>query len=158
MLHRRPAHLGLLALAAAAGSASAQCTWYVPDVPDLDQQRNAVGSTPGLPGDGTMYCVPTSFTNWFAYLANHGIPQPNSLDGPRDWESNASYDRVTSVLSTMGALMNTDPAGGTKGGSIPGAKAYAALWMNGDVIVSGSSVWGPDALSDDGICGSWIGK
>src|SRR5690242_7779464 len=99
-----------LALLAASGLARAQCDWFIDDVPDFDQRRLASGGHAGLPGDGGMYCVPTSFTNWFAYVANRGIPQPNGLDGPRDWKDNANYDHVTSILTTMGVLMETDPS------------------------------------------------
>ena len=41
-----------------------------------------------------MYCAPTSFTNWFAYLSNRGIPQALTLDGARAWEDNANYSHV----------------------------------------------------------------
>lgn len=68
-------------------SAMAQNSWFVEDVPDFDQRRSASTGIVGLPADGGMYCVPTSTLNWFAYLANRGTPQPGTLAGPRDWQS-----------------------------------------------------------------------
>ncbi len=133
--------LGACWMLAAAGLACGQCTWFVPDVPDFDQHRTDTRSVPGLPTNGKMYCVPTSYTNWFAYVANRGVPQAGSLDGPRDWEDNANYDRVTSVLAQMGAFMNTDPEDGTHGG-VSGAVFYASIYASGDLTISASSVFG----------------
>ena len=129
----------ILALIAASGTASAQeCTWFVDDVPDFDQRRlNA------LPANGGMYCVPTSFTDWFAYLANRGVPQPLTLDGPRDWESSANYNRVSDTLTLMGGLMATDPADGTDlNNALDGAKFYSLLNLNSDLVFCGEYVWG----------------
>ncbi|MCC6661854.1 MAG: hypothetical protein IT437_13320 [Phycisphaerales bacterium] len=142
LMRRQIASLATL-LASAAGAA-AQCSWSVSDVPDFDQKRRTSASTPGLPNDGKMYCVPTSAVNWFAYFANHGIEQPLTLDGPRDWESNAEYDRVTGVIDLMGDFMQTSPSEGTKGQGTAGAAFYAALFTQGDVTVIGHSMFGDD--------------
>ncbi|MBL9031365.1 MAG: hypothetical protein JNM80_06625 [Phycisphaerae bacterium] len=138
---RAAGYTAAIVMATAAGSASAQCSWFVPDVPDFDQRRTTTAQHPGLPGNGSMYCAPTAFTNWMAYLANRGISQPNTLDGPRDWESAAEYDRVTSVLVLVGTLMGTSASEGTKAGFVPGARSYADLFANGDLIVGKSSLF-----------------
>jgi len=133
----------LLAIAGlAASSAHAQCTWFIDDVPDFDQRRLASGGVDGLPGNGGMYCVPTSFTNWFAYLANRGLPQAITLSGPRDWQSNSNYNRVTDTLALMGTLMETHATEGTKGKAVSGATLYSLLTMAGDVVITGQSIWG----------------
>ncbi|MFN0134347.1 MAG: hypothetical protein ACKVW3_17680 [Phycisphaerales bacterium] len=141
MCRRSLAQRSVLSVLCLAGSASAQCSWLVDDVPDFDQRRTTTAQHAGLPNDGNMYCGPTSVTNWMAYLANRGISQPNTLAGPRDWESQNEYDRVTSVLLTMGTLMGTSPSGGTKGGLVPGARIYSSLFANGDIIVGKSSLF-----------------
>lgn len=139
-----PSRLALAALlfAAAGSAARAQCNWFIPDVPDFDQRRLTSSGVAGLPGNGGMYCVPTSFTNWFAYAANNGSPQPLTLAGPRNWEDNANYNRVTDVLTFMGTLMNTDPIEGTRGGSVSGASLYAVFAAPGDFVITGDHVWG----------------
>jgi hypothetical protein len=129
-------------LLAITGSACAQCTWFIDDVPDFDQRRSASGGIDGLPGNGGMYCVPTSFTNWFAYLANRGLPQPLTLAGPRNWEDNANYDRVTDALDFLGTLMETHPTEGTKGKAVSGAKLYNTFACGGDLVISGDHIWG----------------
>ena len=124
------------ALLLVAGSARAQCDFWVPYVPDFDQRRSAIGGTAGLPADGGMYCAPTSVVNWFAYFSNHGLPQPATLAGPRVWQSNSNYDRVTNALSLMGALMGTDPINGTTGGGeYNGALAYSLIHTFPNIVV-----------------------
>lgn len=119
-------------LVACAGGARAQCDFWIPHVPDFDQKRSGA-----LPGDGGMYCVPTSVTNWFAYFANRGIPQPATLDGPRVWQSNSNYNRVTSTLSLMGSLMSTNASTGTNGNNgLAGAQAYSLIAAQSKVTVS----------------------
>jgi hypothetical protein len=122
----------ILALAGACISAHAQCAYDLALVPDFDQRRlNA------LPGNGSMYCVPTSVTNWFAYFANRGIPQPNGLAGPRNWQSNFNYDRASEHISIMGMLMQTSAADGTTGGKGRlGAEAYSYLFAQNKIIVT----------------------
>src|SRR5689334_17026377 len=80
-LHMTNRAMGRRAMAAAraaalaglvgAGAARAQCDWFVQHVPDFDQRRQNTSTVLGLPGDGSMYCVPTSTLNWCAYIANH---------------------------------------------------------------------------------------
>jgi hypothetical protein len=107
----------VVCLGAAAGSAHGQCNVYRWNVPDFDQKRN------GLAGDGGMYCVPTSATNWMAYIANHGYSP--MMSGPRDWPSQSNYSLVTSTDSFMGALMGTTAAGGTGGaGGLAGLQTF----------------------------------
>ncbi len=97
----------LIILAGAAGAAQAQCNVYRWSVPDFDQKRD------GLAGDGGMHCVPTSATNWMAYISNHGFPP--MMSGPRDWQSQANYNLVTGTDALMGNLMGTTAADGTTG-------------------------------------------
>ncbi len=44
------------------------CSISIPGVPDFDQKRATTATVSGLPNDGAMYCVPTSATDWFAYM------------------------------------------------------------------------------------------
>ncbi|HMN40955.1 MAG TPA: GC-type dockerin domain-anchored protein [Phycisphaerales bacterium] len=102
---------------ALAGSVSAQCSLYRWSVPDFDQKRT------GLPGNGGMYCVPTSATNWMAYISNQGFPP--MMSGPRNWQSQANFGFVTTTDALMGSLMGTTTADGTYGGAgNDGLKAY----------------------------------
>ncbi|MCC6322479.1 MAG: hypothetical protein IT438_13700 [Phycisphaerales bacterium] len=94
-----------------------QCHIYRWNVPDFDQKRDA------LPGDGGMYCVPTSATNWMAYIANRGYPF--MMSGPRDWQSQANYSLVTQTDASMGVLMSTSATGGTGGNTgLTGLQSY----------------------------------
>ncbi len=89
-------------------SVHGQCDVYRLGVPDFDQRRT------GLPGGGNCYCCPTSISNWFAYISNNGYPAV--FLGPRDWQSPANYDDVTTLLGWVGQAMGTqdgvDPDGG----------------------------------------------
>jgi hypothetical protein len=126
-----------LLVAGAAPSALAQCDFWIPYVPDFDQRRSVGAGAAGLPANGSMYCVPTSVSNWFAYFANRGLPQPLTFAGPRSWQSNSNYNRVTSVLSTMGSLMNTDPSNGTNGDDgYAGAMIYSLAYTLNRVTVN----------------------
>lgn len=106
-MNARISALALLACCGLAGVAEAQVNIYRWNVPDFDQRRDA------LPGDGDMHCVPTSATNWMAYIANQGYAP--MMSGPRNWQDNANYSFVTQNIDLMGSLMNTDPADGTNG-------------------------------------------
>jgi len=131
-----PALAAALVLLAGAPAAMAQCNWTIPYVPDFDQKRIADTGIPGLPGNGGMYCVPTSVTNYFAYFANRGLPQPATLNGPRSWQLNSNYNQVTSTLATMGSLMNTSTANGTTGsGGKAGAWLYQLTFAQNKVVV-----------------------
>lgn len=107
---------GALACSLAA-PALGQCDIYRWNVPDFDQKRDA------LPGDGGMYCVPTSAVNWMAYISNHGFGP--MMAGPRNWQSNANYGFVTTTDALMGSLMDTSATGGTTGDDgLDGLRAY----------------------------------
>jgi hypothetical protein len=104
----KPLAVSVLALAALAGSAHAQCTINRYGVPDFDQKRDA------LPNNGNMFCVPTSFTNQRGYIANHGYG--NIMGGGGNWQSQANYNYITARIDAMGDYMDTDPFDGTGGG------------------------------------------
>ena len=108
--------VGAIALAGPAPSLRADVTdafyanssvyhYRVVGMTDIDQKRT------GLGGNGSMYCVPTSCFNLFAYAANHGFPvgglPPANYMGP------VQYGYVTTWLDFIGDLMNTDAQDGT---------------------------------------------
>jgi hypothetical protein len=108
-----------LALAAAAGAASAQCTIYRLAMPDFDQKRAA------FPNDGKMYCVPTATANALAYISNHGFPA--TFGGPKDWSRTdaAMYGYTTERIQILATLMGTSATKGTGGaGWNAGTKFY----------------------------------
>jgi hypothetical protein len=72
---------------------------------DIDQKRT------GLGGNGSMYCVPTSCFNLFAYAANHGFPVGGLP--PANYMGSGQYGYVTTWLDFIGDLMNTSASGGT---------------------------------------------
>ncbi|MGP1346083.1 MAG: hypothetical protein ACTS3F_05365 [Phycisphaerales bacterium] len=82
-------------------------------MPDLDQRRTA--DTPngiaGLPGNGGMYCVPTSTVNMMIYAANHGFPGVSPGSGNFALQTN--YALATSTIADMGQEMGTTAGGGT---------------------------------------------
>jgi hypothetical protein len=137
-----------LSLAAAAGlsicgqAAAQNCSWRITDIPDFDQRRYGLSSVGGLPGDGNMYCVPTSAIDWMAYFANRGIPQPLGLAGPRDWQSQDEYVRVGQAIGLMGDLMETTAAEGTYGGpGLDGLSDYLGIYAQGDITASYMGFW-----------------
>ncbi|USN99220.1 MAG: hypothetical protein H6810_00640 [Phycisphaeraceae bacterium] len=84
---------------------------------DFDQKRATTTGIPGLPGDGGMYCVPTSASNLMAYIDRHGYANNPFIDGPGllDWTSSSTavYNAATAYIDAMGDDMNTDPDDGT---------------------------------------------
>lgn len=89
-------------------------------MPDLDQRRST------LPADGSMYCVPTSTLNIFAYAANHGFPSAPPEDG--NWQLQSKYVEASLWLYLLGDWMDTDPEDGTKGnGTKAGLDAMLAM-------------------------------
>lgn len=78
---------------------------------DHDQRRD------DLPGDGGMYCVPTSTYNLINFMGKHGLP--GMLKHPSDPNNvilnSNPYDGHTLRIASLGAFMNTDPNNGTNG-------------------------------------------
>jgi len=104
------------AILAAAGSASGQCTALIrAQVPDFDQRRaTSFSSNPpiiGLDNDGSMYCVPASWTNFMGWIANKGYT--NAMGSSGNWAAASRYQLVTNRMSQMGDLMDTSGTGGT---------------------------------------------
>jgi hypothetical protein len=80
--------------------------------------------------------------DWLAYFANRGLPQPGTLAGPRDWQSQSEYLRVSDVISLMGSFMGTDPEEGTNSeDGIDGLRAYISLFAAGDLTATRFGVW-----------------
>jgi hypothetical protein len=78
--------------------------WGSP-LPDFDQRRE------GLPANGGMFCVPTSFANLMAYYSTHGYPQLFP-----DYQPTASwteYDNITANIGLIGVYMQCDAQDGT---------------------------------------------
>jgi hypothetical protein len=76
---------------------------------DFDQRWDA------LPGNGGMYCVPTSMINLMAFLSQNGYPKlwrrlPAFVPGSSPKYSNAN---IIANLSIMGDYMDTDAQDGT---------------------------------------------
>lgn len=88
-------------------------SYEITHMPDLDQRRQEGAGVFGLPGNGSMYCVPTSTMNMFIYAANHGFP--NVLPGPGNWQSNSLYNAATINIFLLGEMMETDAREGTGG-------------------------------------------
>jgi hypothetical protein len=88
-------------------------SYFISDVPDLDQRWKA------LPGEGSMYCVPTSAMDWLYYVAKHGVPR--AVVFPDESDKN----KIVANLAMMGAYMKTHPKDGTTGdGAVDGLEDY----------------------------------
>jgi hypothetical protein len=99
--------------------------YQITHMPDLDQRRMAGPGILGLPGNGAMYCVPTSTMNMMMYMANHGFPAV--LPGPGAWQNQNLYNAATLNLAVMGIHMSTDAEDGTGGdGWLNGANSWLA--------------------------------
>ncbi len=105
-----------------AGAAGADiCDVSRAGVPDFDQKRESAPGIVGLPNDGRMYCVPTSWVDWLGFMANNGYPEAigasASVYGPQQWEgpdpAMTRYNLIGGAISDMGDLMDTDPYDGT---------------------------------------------
>jgi hypothetical protein len=116
------------AAALAAPAAARPCTWSIGSlqngfVPDFDQKRQPgplfwdgsqfINIPAGLPGNGSMYCSPTSHINWMAYFANHGFPALMQGGSSPSWQSQSEYENVTASIAELGIDMETDPSDGT---------------------------------------------
>lgn len=113
--------VGAFAAASPASAAPLQTAKYdFNQMPDLDQNRNmgvdAAGvNHAGLPGNGDMYCGPTSAMDALGWMAQ--TAKPTLTPGVQDWTLAPNYEPATAHLARMGQLMNTDPAAGTTQGN-----------------------------------------
>ncbi len=99
-------------------------SWRVTYMPDYDQKRAVGSGVFGLPGNGSMYCVPTSMINLGGYVARHGYPfvGPGPIYVPAN---TTEYNTITSNIASLGVLMSTSPSNGTYGdGWLAGSKAW----------------------------------
>jgi hypothetical protein len=97
--------------------------YKITNMPDFDQRRSPKVGTPGLPGGGNMYCVPSSTLNMLAYVAKHGYPAvpPGNLI----WQLPLTYNTATAELDDLGDLMGTTVLGGTNAeGAFDGTTDY----------------------------------
>jgi hypothetical protein len=109
--------------AGSAGTALAQCNISRYGIPDFDQRRSY------LPGNGDMYCVPTSCTNMMGYMANHGYAVALN-HASSNWAAPAEYPFVNVRDYNMGLFMDTSATGGTTlGGAMDGLLDYFD-WYN----------------------------
>ncbi len=125
-----------LAVASATAPALADEFRFRADMPDFDQRRS------GLPNNGNMYCVPTSFVNICGYFRNYGMP--NMLDGSNP----NSHSEMTGLIFLMGFLMGTHPEDGTRG-SWPTEFAWVDSKTSKLVFMGAwgpSSTWGFNAV------------
>ncbi|MCI0631090.1 MAG: hypothetical protein L0Y44_10615 [Phycisphaerales bacterium] len=136
-------------------------SYQITHMPDLDQRRSlAMHPNPyGLPGNGSMYCVPTSTMNMIMYVANHGFPAV--APGPGNWQSNALYNDAGEAIDTMGILMNTSASGGTGGNDAFNATKLWMDWESGKFTVTAyfpTQNFTPyfSNLTETAICGSLI--
>ena len=95
-------------VAAITAAAAGQTCWvYRPGVPDFDQTRIGLGN------DGKNHCVPTSWTNWFAFFQDNGYAGLMGLPGnPVDWQT-YSHGFVTNRINALGNALGTNPYKGT---------------------------------------------
>jgi hypothetical protein len=109
-------------------------------LPDLDQRREPNEPfVAGLPGNGSMYCAPTSAVNLIAYIAAHGYPLLGPGPGPWGPEADLNqpkYKQATATILQMGGQMGTDAVTGTAGGMKPGVDAwFANNGLSGSFVV-----------------------
>lgn len=121
--------------------------YKITQMTDLDQRRDDASGIPGLPGNGGMYCVPTSTVNMMIYAANHGFP--GMAPGPGNYNYNGGlYNYSTQVIAQMGMLMGTTPEDGTNGGQwYNGMKAWLSASYPGLFTIThytGSGNFGPN--------------
>lgn len=128
-------------------SSASQYTYKVTQVPDFDQRRDAT------PNNGSMYCAPTSALNWAAYLSGHGY---NFVaPGWGNWQSQDLYPLATISQVAMGAVMGTDPSGGT---DLEGMLGGAGAWFgNSHFIHFGQNSAGFTSLTYDNLANLALG-
>jgi len=78
-------------------------SYQIQYMPDLDQRRF------GLPGDGSMFCVPTATMNLFAYVAEWGLDQ--FPPGPGVYQHQVTHSVMTNHLDDLGDMMDTGTDG-----------------------------------------------
>ncbi|MBM4112837.1 MAG: hypothetical protein FJ253_05600, partial [Phycisphaerae bacterium] len=101
-------------------------------MPDLDQRRDDCCESPGLPGDGSGYGVPTSMMNLLCYPSNHGIPLLSPGSG--NWQWNGLYEDATDAIAELGDYMATSPATGTGAGAwSDGTQDWLDLYAHGQL-------------------------
>jgi hypothetical protein len=119
-------------------------------MPDLDQTRNIGGNI--LPGNGEMYCAPTTSIDWMINLYNENfigiIPAP-----PNGNQYDFTYD--TNLINQMGssAYMQTSTVYGTYGDPF---QSGVIKWLNTNLpsvpfnvnFLQGSAASAPPLLSD----------
>jgi hypothetical protein len=101
-----------VSIAALSGAALAADDFFaIFGIPDHDQRRIQ------LPGNGGMYCAPTSAYNIVNYMAMHGVPSLyNCLIDPGNFNLiNDPYKGHSQRILLMGAYMDTDAEDGTNG-------------------------------------------
>lgn len=104
----------LLAFAASVLAAHAQTTFSRPQMRDYDQRRA------NLPGNGSMYCVPTSYVDLYKYMAANGMSGMDAAFGN-------SYSDITTFIFVTGLSMGTDAEDGTTGSL---AWSSASTWIS----------------------------
>ena len=141
--HARTSLAATLSLLAGSALASDICDVSRYGVPDLDQKRQAASGIFGLPNDGKMYCVPTSWVDWLAYMSNNGYPAAlgfaPSVQGPQNWAdgNTPQYNGLTNSIATMGTYLGTDPVDGT-GGGVGGLLNYLENRLPDDYFIASS--------------------
>ncbi|MCZ6834913.1 MAG: hypothetical protein O7G85_03995 [Planctomycetota bacterium] len=97
--------------------------YRIAHMPDIDQRREMAPGIMGLPGNGSMYCAPTSAMNIVMYISNHGFPQVTPT--ANNWQDPTQYELATLSINAMGIAMSTDATDGTDGTGWPvGARAW----------------------------------
>ena len=119
-------------------------------VPDFDQVRGSANvviddstyTVLGLPNTGDEYCVPTSATDWTAFLQSRGYT--NLPPGPGPFETGYisggvpgldRYNAIDLSIYSMGLSMGTNPTSGTYGGARQGFQNVLSASYPGDLVV-----------------------
>ncbi len=97
--------------------------FHVNFMPDLDQDRFT------LPGNGSMFCVPTATMNMFAYAAAWGFE--DLPPGPGVWQGQVGHFAMTQMLRDLGELMDTGTTGTNRDNWYSGAQT----WIDGHPLV-----------------------
>jgi|GEM_PF-4927821 hypothetical protein len=129
----------LVLAAGMCGVAHAQCQdVYRTNLPDLDQRRASAPGIVGLPWNGSAHCVPASWANNIAFIANNGLPELLQNQTFNNWQDPASYNAAGTLINTLGTLMGVTSTGAAN--SISGIQA----WLNNrapGMLVGGGKNW-----------------